>query len=121
MDMGDHRHLRRAPGVDVEAAARAGESLRGDGQERVGQRATPGAGPRDGGLDRAAGGGGVRSAQASRRAEVMGRRAARTAGSKPPITPITTAKAMATPTMGGVMRKAKAISLKLWVCPVPVE
>ena len=59
--------------------------------------------------------------QASRSAEVIGRRAARSAGSRPPRTPISTAKAMPTATICGVMRKAKAISLKLCVWPVPVE
>lgn len=57
----------------------------------------------------------------SRSAEVIGRRAARIAGSNPPRIPITRANAKPTARMAGVILKAKAISLKLWVWPVPVE
>ena len=53
--------------------------------------------------------------QASRSADVIGRRAPRTAGSRSPITPMIVAKTIAVRTMASVIRKAKAISLKLWV------
>src|SRR5438105_695773 len=48
------------------------------------------------------GGGEQRRDQASRSADVMGSRAARTAGKRPPIIPITTANTMAVVTMAGV-------------------
>src|SRR6185295_5583048 len=53
-----------------------------------------------------------RETYASRNADVMGRREAFTAGSMPPMTPITTAKMSPIPSAAGAMRNAKATSAK---------
>lgn len=51
----------------------------------------------------------------------MGSRAARAAGSSPPMTPISNAKPRLEAMFAGVIRKAKATSLKLCGFEVPVE
>ena len=79
--------------------------------QRVDGARPAGAGDAPAGAVRGAAGGD----QVSRRAEVMGRRAARSAGSRPPTSPITTANAIPAAAICGVTRNAKAISLKLWV------
>lgn len=56
----------------------------------------------------------------SRRATVIGSRAARMAGNKPPISPITAAQVMPRTNNAGVTRKAKVSWLKLWKFMVEV-
>ena len=61
------------------------------------------------------------AAQISRRALVIGMRAARIAGSIPPITPARTASVSPNKATASEIRKLKATSEKVWKLVVPVE